>query len=263
MKEKCLVWDPSWPLEPPLGLNPNCFNILFFSTFLLFLLPDSLSPFLLVLPGISSQHNYPHPGLTSKSSSGEFKRLESLWQKEAKKQCFLPIAKHPQGTLTALWLICLLPADVSRSLLPLRNHPSCSRVHLFVKCQAWTSLFFSTWSFHGIPGTHRALACGSLAAGFGVSIFQSLCQLSLPFVFQNWLELLTRIPKGGQKLQITMVVHTPLAAADKSQQHKRGLTSRHQKFSFRQLTTRGGGQQGRKHTQVAKMQMSSAPSAFV
>lgn len=48
------------------------------------------------------------------------------------------------------------------------------------------------------------------------SSFLPLCQFSLSFVYQNWLELLPRFPGGGQTLQTTMAITTSRAEADRA-----------------------------------------------
>ena len=57
--------------------------------------------------------------------------------------------------------------------------------------------------------------------------FQPLCQFSLSFVYQNWLELLTRVPKGRTKVANNHGSLHSISWSRQSQKHNRALTSRH------------------------------------
>lgn len=93
------------------------------------------------------------------------------------------------------------------------------------------------------------------------NIFQPLCQYLLSFVYQNWLELLTRIPKGRTEFANNHGYLHSISWSRQRLKHNRALTSRHTHLVLDSPWKRVKSAQTKTHP-CSKMQTRGTPNAL-
>lgn len=106
-----------------------------------------------------------------------------------KSTAFSPLLSNGFGRHSpARFLTCILTRWSFGPLSAPRGHLFRSRVHLFINCQAWRSLFFQVWSSSSCTGALGALSGGRPVIGTEQAI-SNLCASSLCplFIRTGWI----------------------------------------------------------------------------